>query len=89
MLAEWGVFEYTPDPSQKAWIYSTVAQDLSQFPLLKGIVYFDSPKCPKGDSTIDSSAQARSAFRTLAANPIFDVNVTPGPGLSSLDGNLM
>src|SRR5262249_21647873 len=87
MLAEWGVFEYTPDPSQKAWIYSTVADDLSQFPMLKGIVYFDSPNCPKGDSRIDSSGQSIDAFRALAANPVFDVDVGGSSSSSSMDGH--
>lgn len=75
MLAEWGVFEYTPDPSQKAWIYSTVADDLGKFPMLKAIVYFDSPNCPKGDSRINSSSQSIAAFRSLAADSVFDVDV--------------
>lgn len=83
MLAEWGVFEFPSDPSQKAWIDSTVASEIGEFPQLKGIVYFDSPNAPKGDTRINSTPTALASFRALAAQPIFDVNVAPGnAGLS-------
>lgn len=77
MLAEWGIFEYPADPKQKAWVDSTVATQIGRFPQLKGIVYFDSPNAPKGDTRINSSAGALASFRAVAALPIFNVNVVP------------
>lgn len=75
MLSEWGVFEHGGDPARKAWIYSTVAWQLDDFPAIRGLVYFDSPRAPRGDTTIDSSAVALAAFRRVAALTAF--NVTP------------
>ena len=76
MLAEWGIFEYTSDPTRKAWIDSTVTTELPRFPDLKALVYFDSPNAPKGDTRINSSPLALASFRRLAAMPAFNVTVS-------------
>lgn len=75
MIAEWGVFEYASDPSKKAWIYSTVADQLAKYPAIRALVYFDSPDAPKGDTRPDSSAEALTAYRRLAGSSHFDVEV--------------
>jgi hypothetical protein len=75
MVSEWGVYEHTADPSRKAWIYSTVRQQLGQFPAIKGLVYFDSPNAPKGDTRPDSSAAALAEFRKLAESTAFSVTL--------------
>ncbi|MFI5906600.1 glycoside hydrolase family 26 protein [Dactylosporangium sp. NPDC051541] len=73
MVAEWGVYEHAADPAQKAWIFSTVAQQIGRFPAIRALVYFDSPNAPKGDTRPDSSPPALSEFKKLAESQLFDV----------------
>ncbi|GAA0738381.1 endoglucanase [Dactylosporangium roseum] len=75
MVAEWGVYEHTADPAQKAWIFSTVGRQLAQFPAIKALVYFDSPHAPKGDTRPDSSDSALAEFRRLAESTVFSVTL--------------
>ncbi len=75
IIAEWGVFEYAEDPSQKAWIYSTVAQQIGQFPAIKAMMYFNSPNAPKGDTRIDSSTSALDSFKLLTADKVLEVKI--------------
>ncbi len=75
MLAEWGVFEYAPNPSRKAWIYQTVGVQLRFYPAIRALIYFDSPRAPRGNTAIDSSPEALRAFRELARRPVFNVQV--------------
>jgi len=71
MVAEWGVYEN--EPARKAWIFSTVGRQLARFPAIKALVYFDSAHAPKGDTRPDSSPEALSEFRRLAAESLFSV----------------
>jgi hypothetical protein len=73
MVAEWGVYEYLSDPTQKAWIFSTVRAQLSRYPAIKALVYFDSPTAPKGDTRPNSTAQALRQFKALADSDHFTV----------------
>jgi len=75
MIAEWGVFEYPTDPSKKAWIYSTVADQLARYPAIRALVYFDSPAAPRGDTRPDSSGVALAEYRRLAGSTLFPVEV--------------
>jgi hypothetical protein len=76
ILAEWGVFEYKTDPTQKAAIFASVLPALKNLPAIKGIVYFDAPNPPGGgDTRIDSTPEAKAAFSKLAADPLFVVKV--------------
>ncbi|WP_327006334.1 endoglucanase [Dactylosporangium sp. NBC_01737] len=75
MIAEWGVYEHAADPAQKAWIYSTVRQQLGRFPAIKALVYFDSPNAPKGDTRPDSSQAALAEFQKLASSTVFSVTL--------------
>jgi hypothetical protein len=75
MVAEWGVYEHSADPARKAWIYSTVAQQIGRFPAIRALVYFDSPNAPKGDTRPDSSAPALTEFRKLAESGLFGVTL--------------
>jgi hypothetical protein len=75
MVAEWGVYEYPSDRSKKAWIFSTVARQLPQFPAIKALVYFDSPAAPKGDTRPDSSTEALTEYRRLAGSTTFQVEM--------------
>ncbi len=75
MVAEWGVYEYPADPEQKAWIFSTVAEQIGQFPRIKALVYFDSPAAPKGDTRPDSTTTALDEFKSLAESTLFAVTL--------------
>jgi hypothetical protein len=75
MVAEWGVYEYHADPKQKAWIYSTVAKQIGDFPAIKALVYFDSPAAPKGDTRPDSTTTALDQFKSLAESTVFAVTL--------------
>lgn len=70
-----GVYEHAADPAQKAWIYSTVRQQLGRFPAIKALVYFDSPNAPKGDTRPDSSQAALAEFQKLASSTVFSVTL--------------
>jgi hypothetical protein len=76
MVAEWGVFEYAADPTRKAAIYAKVLDELKALPAIKGLLYFDAPNPPVGgDTRVDSSPQALTEFRKIAADPIFNVKL--------------
>jgi hypothetical protein len=77
MIAEWGVFDYAADRTQKAAIFNSVLPQLKNLPGIKAMMYFDAPNPPGGgDTRIDSSPQALAAFRTIAADPIFNVKLS-------------
>jgi hypothetical protein len=65
MLAEWGIFESATNKSLKPKMYNTVADQINNFPAIKAICYFNSPIAPRGDTRIDSSPEALTAFRRL------------------------
>ncbi len=73
MLSEWGVFEYAADPGNKREIFASVQRQLPDYPALKALVYFDSPRAPRGDTRIDSSPQALAAFRVIANLPVWSI----------------
>ena len=76
MLSEWGVHEWTGDPSQKAKILSTVLAELDKFPAIKGMLWFDTEKDQNGsDIRIDSSPLALTEFKKIAADKRFVVQV--------------
>ncbi|HKT02315.1 MAG TPA: DNRLRE domain-containing protein [Rugosimonospora sp.] len=76
MIAEWGTYEYTADPSLKARTFSTVLDELAKYPAVKAMVYFDTPHNQAGlDTRIDSSAQSLAQFRRIAADPRFEVRI--------------
>jgi hypothetical protein len=75
MISEWGVYEHEADPAKKAWIYSTVAEQIRRYPAIKALVYFDSAEAPKGDTRPNSSGQALEEFRKLADSDVFTVTL--------------
>lgn len=73
MLAEWGVFEHPDDIASKARIFSSARRQVTDFPAIKAMVYFDSPRAPRGDTRVDSSEQALAEFRNLAELSLFSI----------------
>ncbi|MFL6128118.1 MAG: DNRLRE domain-containing protein [Mycobacteriales bacterium] len=76
MLAEWGVFRSAANPAGTAAFFDSVRSQLPRFPRLKGLLYFESPNAPGGDSTLDGAPGALAAFQRLARDPLV---VAPQP----------
>jgi hypothetical protein len=78
MLAEWGVWHSKRNPHHKADFYRKVGQQIAQFPRIRAMVHFDTPRDQSGrDSRVDSSKPALAAYRRLGALPVFQVKVRP------------
>jgi beta-mannanase len=77
MVAEWGVYHRVGKVADKAPGFSSVLPELKKRPGIKAIVYFDTKRDDQGDRdiSIDSTRTALAAFRTLAADKIFDVKL--------------
>jgi beta-mannanase len=77
MVAEWGVYHRVGKVVSKAAAFNSVLPELAKRPAIKAIVYFDTKRDAFGDRdiSIDSSAPSLSAFRRLAASPLFNVRL--------------
>jgi hypothetical protein len=77
MLAEWGVYHSTTKPADKAAVFNTVLPELKKRPAVKAIVDFDAAADDEGDRNIaiNSSPASLAAFKKIAADPIFNVNL--------------
>jgi beta-mannanase len=78
MAAEWGVYECmkTCSPTEKAKLYDTVLPQLRAMDKLKAIVYFDTASDQAGkDMRIDSTPESLTAFKKVAADPLFNVKL--------------
>jgi len=77
MVAEWGVYHRVGKVTDKSAQFDSVLPELAKRPQIKAIVYFDTKNDATGDRdiSIDSSARSLAAFRHLAANPLFNVQV--------------
>jgi hypothetical protein len=77
MVAEWGMYHRVAYPTSKADAFASVVPQLAKHPKVKAIVYFDTAKDDQGDRNIavDSTADSLTAFRKVAASPMFDVEI--------------
>jgi glycosyl hydrolase family 26 len=77
MVAEWGMYHRVSSPTSKAAAFATVLPELAAHPKVKAIVYFDTARDDEGDRNIavDSTADSLTAFRKVAASPMFDVRL--------------
>jgi beta-mannanase len=77
MVAEWGAYHRIGKVVDKAAQFNSVLPELAKRPAIKAIVYFDTKKDAFGDRdiSIDSAKSSLAAFRRLAANPLFNVQV--------------
>jgi hypothetical protein len=71
MVAEWGVFENRRDPHRKEAMFTATARQIRDYPQIKALVYFDSPRAPRGDTRFDTTPGARRAFMNLARSSYF------------------
>jgi hypothetical protein len=77
MIAEWGVYHPVAVTVDKSAGYNSVLPELKKRPAIKAIVYFDTQRDDQGDRniSISSTRAGLAAFRTLAADPIFNVTL--------------
>lgn len=77
MIAEWGAYHRIGKPADKAPAYTSVRPELAKRPGIKAIVHFDTEHDDEGDRdiSITSTATGLTAFRKLAADPIFNVKL--------------
>jgi beta-mannanase len=77
MVAEWGMYHRLAYPTDKSAAYASVVPELATHPKIKAIVYFDTASDDEGDRNIavNSTAASLAAFRTVAANPLFNVTI--------------
>ncbi len=77
MIAEWGGYHRIGKTTDKSAVYQSVLPELAKRPAIKAIVHFDTEHDDQGnrDISIDSTPNSLTAFRTLAANPIFNVTI--------------
>ncbi|GIF24261.1 hypothetical protein BJ973_007742 [Actinoplanes tereljensis] len=77
MVAEWGMYHRVGQPTSKAAAFATVVPQLLKHSKIKAIVYFDTAQDDEGDRNIavDSTADSLAAFRKVAAEPLFNVEL--------------
>ncbi|MEV8510178.1 glycosyl hydrolase [Actinoplanes sp. NPDC051475] len=78
MVAEWGAYHRIGKVVDKAAQFNSVLPELAKRPAIKAIVYFDTAKDAFGDRdiSINSTTSSLTAFRKLAANPLFTIKLT-------------
>ncbi|MEV7007126.1 hypothetical protein [Streptosporangium sp. NPDC051022] len=69
MVAEWGVFERPGSPGFKESFFTGVRERMRDYPWIKALVYFDSPRAPRGDTRFDTTPGGLKAFGELARDP--------------------
>ncbi|MFJ2028796.1 glycoside hydrolase family 26 protein [Streptosporangium sp. NPDC087985] len=77
MIAEWGVFERRDDPGFKEAFFSSVRREMRLYPQIKALVYFDSPRAPRGDTRFDTTAGGLRTFEDLARDPYLRATAVP------------
>ncbi|MFB9882165.1 glycoside hydrolase family 26 protein [Planobispora siamensis] len=77
MLAEWGAFERYDQRRFKESFYASVRRQMRRYPQIKALVYFDSPRAPRGDTRFDTTPGAAAAFRALAHDPYLRSTAVP------------
>ncbi|MEU4239320.1 DNRLRE domain-containing protein [Actinoplanes sp. NPDC026619] len=77
MVAEWGMYHRVANPTSKAAAFNTVVPQLLKHSKIKAVVYFDTAQDNEGDRNIavDSTADSLTAFRKVAAEPLFNVEL--------------
>jgi hypothetical protein len=71
MLGEWGEADSSVYPQNKPNFFGAISSQLSTFPALKALVYFDSPQALAGDTRTNSSASSQTAFNSMLGATVF------------------
>jgi hypothetical protein len=70
MLGEWGVDDPPDDPTYKPRFFTKAGNQLSQFPKLKALIYWNAADFPPvGNTRVDSSPQTLAAVRDFVSVP--------------------
>lgn len=77
MVAEWGAFDRPDDQGFKQRFYDSVRQQLPLLPAIRALVYFESPRAPRGDTRFDTSSGGWQAFAELARDPYVSTAIPP------------
>jgi beta-mannanase len=77
MVAEWGAYHQIGKATDKSAVYNSVVPQLVNRPAIKAIVHFDTAADDEGnrDISIGSTPAGLTAFKKLAADPIFNVKL--------------
>ena len=77
MVAEWGAYHRVGHPVDKSAQFNSVLPELAKRSQIKAIVYFDTAHDDQGDRdiSINSMPSSLTAFKKLAANPLFNVKI--------------
>ncbi|MEV0195157.1 hypothetical protein [Nonomuraea sp. NPDC050691] len=79
MVAEWGAFLRGEDRAFQRAFFESVRAQMRRYPQIKALVYFDSPRAPRGDTRFDAEPAAGRAFSELARDPHFRSTPVPLP----------
>lgn len=72
MLAEWGTVNRRRDPGFSARFFASVPRQLPRYPRIKGMLYFESPDTPVGDTRWNATPEAAREFIKIAKLPEFN-----------------
>ena len=77
MVAEWGMYHRRASVTDKAAAFASVIPELKAHPAVKAVVYFDTASDDEGDRdiSVNSLPSSLAAFRTVAADPMFQVTI--------------
>jgi hypothetical protein len=77
MIAEWGMYHRVDYVTDKSAAFNSVVSELKSHPKIKAIAYFDTASDDEGDRdiSVNSTAAGTSAFRKVAADPMFQVSI--------------
>jgi len=75
MLAEWGAYVNCGEAARVKYL-NTVSSELSRFPALKALVYWDSKDARQGDVHLAPGSAAAAAVHNLASGTPFSQNVS-------------
>lgn len=71
MLAEWGTVNRRRDPGFSARFFASVPRQLPDYPRIKGLLYFESPDTPVGDTRWNVTEKSAREFVKIARLPDF------------------
>ncbi len=77
MIAEWGVWFSRRNPGHQAAFYRDMGRQIGNFPRIKAMVHFETPRNYKGqNSSVDNTQAGLREYQRLGRLPIFQVSVS-------------
>ncbi|MFC4335680.1 glycosyl hydrolase [Salininema proteolyticum] len=75
MLGEWGVFRDPDRPDHQRRVFEEARAQLSHYPRLKAMVYFESPNAEGRNSEVHHDPRTLESYRELMRTPSFSVKL--------------